>query len=247
MQNGWLISSYSVSKRNYNVVHSAGPEIYFDNPCIGYVKKGYARFLHRGNVYYAYEGDLIYISSETKYQSVWFGSPDIEFYSIDFMFKLKSSFSEYGFQILKSYPSELPDKIYRAYENSRMLSVSYFYLLLDDVYGRLEPSCAPSSFGIIEPAVEYIEANYSHDISIKELAALCHCSESGFFRLFKRATGVTPVTYKHNIMIQHALDMLSHTALSVEEISVRTGFSSSNYFRTVFFKLTGKTPKELRR
>ena len=95
--------------------------------------------------------------------------------------------------------------------------------------------------------VEYIENNYNQNISINTLAKLCHCSESGFFKLFRKSTGVTPITYKHNIMIQHALDLLSHTTLSIEEVSSKTGFSSSNYFRTVFLKLTGTTPKELRK
>ena len=103
------------------------------------------------------------------------------------------------------------------------------------------------SYTTIQPAVEYIEKNYEQNFSIETLAKLCHCSESGFFKLFKKSTGVTPVAYKHNIMIQNALDLLTHTSLSVEEISKQTGFSSSNYFRTVFFKLTGKTPKELRK
>ncbi|MEE1048063.1 MAG: helix-turn-helix domain-containing protein [Clostridia bacterium] len=44
-------------------------------------------------------------------------------------------------------------------------------------------------------------------------------------------------------MIQHALDLLSNTTLSIEEISSKTGFSSPNYFRTVFLKLTGSSPK----
>jgi AraC-like DNA-binding protein len=48
-------------------------------------------------------------------------------------------------------------------------------------------------------------------------------------------------------MIQHALDMLAHTDLTVDEVSQKTGFSSSNYFRTVFRKMTGKSPKEVKK
>jgi AraC-like DNA-binding protein len=48
-------------------------------------------------------------------------------------------------------------------------------------------------------------------------------------------------------MIQHALDLLTHTDMTVDEISQSTGFASSNYFRTVFTKMTGKTPKEVRK
>lgn len=134
----------------------------------------------------------------------------------------------------------------KAYETSYFLSVSYSYQLLDDIFKRLNTASKPISYTTIEPAIEYIENNYAKGISIDTLAGLCHCSESGFFKLFKKSTGVTPIAYKHNIMIQHALDLLSHTTLSIEEISSQTGFSSTNYFRKIFIKLTGKTPKELR-
>ena len=241
-----LLSNYKLLQCRYNTIHSAGTDIFFYSPCIGYVKKGYAKFLYKGQTIYAYEGDLIYIAYGTRYQSVWFGSPDIEWYSISFAFKSQYDFYEYQFQILRNYPAEPFDKMNETYENSYLLSVSYFYQLLDDIYKKLKVTSKPVSYVMIEPAVEYIENNYNQNISISTLAGLCHCSESGFFKLFRKSTGVTPINYKHNIMIQHALDLLSHTNLSVEEISTQTGFSSSNYFRRIFIKLTGKTPKELR-
>jgi len=247
MHNNTLISHYSFTKFTYQNVHSAGPEIYFNSPCIGYVRNGYARFLYKGQTLYAYEGDLIYIANGTKYQSVWYGSPVIEWYSINFDFKSKFDFYEYPFQILKNYPPNLFHKMYETYNKSYMLSVSYFYQLLDNIYKKLKtvPRISPNT--AIEPAVEYIEKNYNQTIPVSTLAELCHCSESGFFKMFKKSTGVTPIAYKHNIMIQHALELLSDKALSIEEISTRIGFSSSNYFRTIFFKLTGKTPKELQK
>lgn len=246
MQQRALISNFSFTKYNYQNIHSAAPEVHFDNPCIGYVKKGHAKFLYKGQTLYAHEGDLIYIACYTKYHSVWIGNPDIEFYAIDFDFKNHSTLSEYQFQIIKNYPSDLLSKIYESYQDLYFLSVSYFYQLLDDIYKKLKSLPKPIPYTTIEPAVEYIENNFNQNITINFLAALCRCSESSFFKLFKKATGVTPIAYKNNIMIQNALNLLANTTLSIEEISIKTGFSSSNYFRTVFFKHTGKTPKELR-
>lgn len=242
-----FITSYSLKKMKFKNVHSAGPKLYFYNPCIGYIKKGYAKFLYKGQSVYAYEGDLIYIAYGTKYQSVWFGSPDIEWFSINFAFKALYDFNEYPFQILKNYPPELFDKMYETYESSRMISISFFYRLLDDIYKKLKKASYPVSYTSIQPAIEYIESNYNMSFPINKLARLCRCSESGFFKLFKKSTGVTPVAYKHNIMIQHAIDLLTNTDISIEEISSQVGFSSSNYFRRIFTKSTNKTPKELRK
>ena len=247
MSNVPIISTFEFLKHNYQHIHSAGPKVYFYHPIIGYVKKGYAKILYRGMTYYANEGDLIYISYGTKYYSIWIGTPDIEWYSIEFNFKSQYDFYEYQFQIIKDYPSDLFDKVCQTYDDSPLMSMSYFYMLLDDLHNKLKSSTNSLVHSTMIPAIEYIETNYNQDITISTLAKLCNCSESGFFKLFRKSTGVTPITYKHNIMIQHALELITHTTLSIEEISSRVGFSSSNYFRKVFFKFTEKTPKSLRK
>ena len=91
-----------------------------------------------------------------------------------------------------------------------------------------------SSYLLIEPAVKYIENNFNKEISITTLEKLCNISKSTLFNQFKNSLGVTPIAYKHNIMIQKAIDLLSNTDIPIEEISSRVGFSSSNYFRKVF-------------
>lgn len=242
-----LVSSYQFLKCTHSTIHSSGSDLFFEKPCIGYVKKGYAKFFYNGKTLYAYEGDLIYIAFETVYQSIWYGSPDIEWYSVSFDFNSKYSFYDYRFQILHGYPGDLFEKMYQTYDTSPLMSVSYFYQLLDDIYTKLSKSHVNTSYRILEPAIEYIENNYSKQITIKELSDMCHISESGFFRLFKKATSVTPIAYKHNIMIQHAIDLITNTSMSIEEISNLSGFPSSNYFRKIFFELTEKKPRDLRK
>ena len=247
MNNNNLVSYYELNHHKYQTIHSAGPEIFFSKPCIGYVIKGYADFFYNGSSFRANEGDLIYIAFEPKYQSIWYGAPDIEWYSIGFDFISKFSFYDYRFQILKNYPPTLFEKMYETYQNSPMESISYFYLLLNDIYSKMNHSQLTSSYLLIEPAVKYIENNFNKEISITTLEKLCNISKSTLFNHFKNSLGVTPIAYKHNIMIQKAIDLLSNTDIPIEEISSRVGFSSSNYFRKVFSKLTGKTPKELRK
>lgn len=247
MNKEYMLSDYTVIHHSFKNVHSIGPEIFFNNPCIGYLKRGCAKFLYNGKTFYAKEGDLIYIAYETKYQSIWYGSPEVEWYLISFDFASKFSFYDYRFQILKNYPSEIPDKIFETYDESKLCSVSYFYMLLDDIYKKMQSSPSTKSRSSIEPAINYIENNYNKIISIEALAELCHMSKSTLFAQFKRVFGVTPVAYKHNVMIQHAIDLLSNKDMSIEKVSREVGFSSSNYFRKIFIKLTNKKPKEIRK
>lgn len=239
------ITDYNITLYNYKKLHSAGPDLYFMWPCIGYIKQGHAKFLLNGKTFYAEKGDLIYIAFETKYQSLWSGEPEISWYSVNFDFDSKYAFYDYRFQIIKNFPQELFDKMYKTYDEAPMKSISYLYELLDDVYSRLTPN--PQNHKTVEKALEYIEKNYSSHIEIKTLSRLCNCCESLFYRLFRDATGVTPITYKHNIMIQNAIDLLANTQIPIEEISHRVGFSSSNFFRKIFYEMTGKTPKTIRK
>lgn len=149
--------------------------------------------------------------------------------------------------IIVKYQEYLFDKIYISFNTDLYASAAHMYFLLSDIYKRMtvQTVLLPGKISV-HPAVEYIENNYNMPVSIEKLELLCHSCNSGFFRLFKQAVGVTPITYKHNIMVQNALDLLAHTDLTIEEISSKVGFSSSNYFRKVFFDITGKTPKEVR-
>ena len=247
MDKKYLIASYSILKLNFTHTYTMGQIIHFAHPCIGYVLKGTGKFLYKGKTYYANAGDLVYIAQGTKYYSIWHASPVVEWYSIEFSFSSYRTFYDYRFQIIRNYPRELFDKMYSTYEDKPLLSTAYLNIMLDDIYKKMTLEKASVQFKNVEKAINYIEDNFNKEISISTLAQLCSYSESSMYKLFKAATGVTPITYKHNIMIQHALDLLHNTELSIDEISNRVGFSSVNYFRKIFFALTGKKPKDLRK
>ncbi len=240
------INRFEIRKLEFDKTYTTGSLQSYARPCIGYLLRGVGKFFYNGNTYFATEGDLIYIAKDTKYYSVWYGEPEIEFYSITFDFTHPYAYYDYRFQIVKNYPRELFDGMIKNFKEHPGLSLSKMYTLLDDIYPKLQKDASPIQNGAIEDSIIYIENNYASPIEIDELCRLCHLSRSSLFEAFKKRTGVSPINYKHNIMIQHALDMLSHTNMTVDEISQAVGFSSSNYFRTVFFKLTGKKPKEIR-
>ncbi len=242
-----FINDFSINEMHFKNTYTTGCLQSYSRPCIGYLTSGTGIFFCNGNTYFAKEGDLIYIAKDTKYYSVWYGKPNINFFSISFDFEHPYANYGYRFQIVSGIEPQIFEKMFSNFDREPLLSISGMYELLNYLYPKMIVSDSQIQTNDIEKAVLHIENNYTQPLSIDELCKICHCSRSSLFERFKARTGVSPIAYKHNIMIQHALDLLSHTDMTVEEISQNTGFASSNYFRTVFTKMTGKTPTEVRK
>lgn len=242
-----FISSFSAHRYRFLDCHSEGEGQKFEKFCLGFVVKGSAEFLYRGCAYTAREGDLLYIAKGTDYYSVWNGNPEIEFYSIVFDFQDPYAKNQFEFQILPfADHGEVFSEIYRKRRDSFFEIMALFYSLLDRVYPRLSPKSGHSTKKPVLPAIAHLEEHYKEKLDVAHLARLCGFSESRFFSLFKEATGSTPIGYKHNLLIREALALLLRSSLSIEEISWELGFSSPAYFRRVFQKVTGQTPKSIR-
>lgn len=93
-------------------------------------------------------------------------------------------------------------------------------------------------------AFSHISKNYTQEISMDELAKVCHMSVRNFSRLFKKTYGFSPGNCVIQLRIQHAAALLSNPKLPVSEAAFQSGFSDSNYFSRQFKKVTGMTPRE---
>ncbi len=93
---------------------------------------------------------------------------------------------------------------------------------------------------------EYIKVSYSDSISLSSLSKRFKLSETYIARLFKQELGTKPSDYVNRIRVNHAMDLLIHTDMSIGEISDVIGYSSLYYFSRVFKKNTGVSPKDFR-
>ncbi len=96
---------------------------------------------------------------------------------------------------------------------------------------------------------EVILAMYSNPhISNDECAKICLMSKDHFIRIFKSATGLTPVQFKKNIIVARAKNLLLKTNLSVTSIAISSGFSEYPlYFNRLFKNETGYYPSDFRK
>ncbi len=99
----------------------------------------------------------------------------------------------------------------------------------------------------LEPIAQYIDANLGEPLPIPHLAARAGLSVARFKAWFKQEAGVPPGEYVLRAKIEEAQRRLARRKASVTEIAYDLGFSTSQYFSTVFKRFTGETPSDFRK
>lgn len=99
----------------------------------------------------------------------------------------------------------------------------------------------------LERVIEHIQTHLDEPLGIPELARRAGLSEPRFKVHFKEVTGIPPGEYVQRARIEEAQRRLSGGAEPVTTIAFDLGFSTSQYFATVFKRYTGKSPGEARK
>jgi len=94
---------------------------------------------------------------------------------------------------------------------------------------------------------QVIEAHLYHDVSVGELAALCHMSESSFKREFKKEYNDSPASYLRNKKLERAKKLLEVGAMSVAEAAFECGFNDLAHFSKAFKEKFDTPPSRIKR
>lgn len=126
--------------------------------------------------------------------------------------------------------------------------------VLEEVFSRLTnyemPHALPARLKkhhlvTIEKAKQYLNENFSRNISLDELAKHCCISPFHFSRIFKIFTGYPVYQYLQLMRLKHA-EMLLTSALPVADIAFQSGFNSIDYFSAAFKKQYKLSPSAFR-
>ena len=97
----------------------------------------------------------------------------------------------------------------------------------------------------IGKTIDYLEKNYSNEITISFLAKRLGMPKSSFTRIFRIITGCSPIDYLIKLRIEKAVEMMGENPqLRVTDVSMATGFYNSSYFTRKFKTIIGMTPLE---
>ena len=95
-------------------------------------------------------------------------------------------------------------------------------------------------------AIEAMENHVADPLELRELAKLAEISPRQLNRLFRNKLGQSTMSFYCNLRIEKARKLLTQSPLSITEIALANGFSSSAHFANSFRRTFGCTPSSLR-
>ena len=95
--------------------------------------------------------------------------------------------------------------------------------------------------------LDYVIAHYDQNLSLTELAEKYSYNPAYFSRYFKQHYGMNFSDFISKKRIDHAIELLKSTTLSVDKISQTVGYQSKSQFYKMFRKVTGKSVFEFQK
>lgn len=99
----------------------------------------------------------------------------------------------------------------------------------------------------IRKSVEFIQTHYNQPIKVSDVANYVSLNRSYISTLFQKATGISMQQYLTHFRITKAVELLSLTDLSIEQIAESCGYSDPLVFSKAFKKLKNQTPSAYRK
>lgn len=100
---------------------------------------------------------------------------------------------------------------------------------------------------LVLDAVAQLEADQEGSVPIAAVARRLGVTIERLERAFKAEVGLLPAEYYKRLKLQRARDLLEHSAMSVREIGLASGYTSFSAFVRAFRTIYGKTPRQMRK
>lgn len=118
--------------------------------------------------------------------------------------------------------------------------------LLIESAAQLEAAPPPEQDELIAAAEAWFRSHLGEKIRMTALSRALGVPRARLFDQFKRSAGLTPNDFLLRLRVAQARELMADPQRSLTRIALETGFSSSQYFSTVFRRYTGRTPTAYR-
>lgn len=101
---------------------------------------------------------------------------------------------------------------------------------------------------IVKQMIQYMSSQYAHPMTIEQMCASLGYNRAYLSRIFKRETGLTPITYLLKLRIDKSRQLLrERPELSIEQIAASVGIPDALYFSRQFRRFHGESPTVYRK
>lgn len=116
-----------------------------------------------------------------------------------------------------------------------------------DEHNEVHPTPQSSSALLCRKVIDYLQANFDRNVTVKEIAASLYVSPHYLGNVFQCQMKQTIKQYQQRIKMEEAISLLHDTDLPVSEIASRLGWGTQQYFSKSFKDYYGFTPIEARK
>ena len=184
----------------------------------------------------------------TEYYWIHFSGPDAKklLESVDLYDK--SCYYDMNFTEFMPVIYKMLSEIRLKRMNFEMQCMCYFIELLNSISrANSNTEYNDGDYKELFPALNAMELQLKEHYSLDDYADMCRMSKSKFTHMFKDCIGQSPMKYKNSVMMEQAKYFLTHSDMTVGEVSREIGISDSLYFSKKFHAYTGLTPRDYRR
>lgn len=115
------------------------------------------------------------------------------------------------------------------------------FTLFDNISGEISPEVAR-----LQPAVAYIQAHFSEEITLADVASSVYMAPEYFSREFHRVIGTPFREYLLTLRLSFAQHLFVLMDMPVSEVLTLSGFRTPSYFSRIFKKRLGLSPEAYR-
>jgi transcriptional regulator GlxA family with amidase domain len=105
----------------------------------------------------------------------------------------------------------------------------------------------PHADAVVRECEAWLREHYREPGAVGRVVARACVPERTLKRRFKVATGLALMDYVQNLRIEEAKRLLEETERAADEISAQVGYEDASFFRRLFRRRTGLSPKGYRR
>ncbi|ANS75420.1 AraC family transcriptional regulator [Paenibacillus yonginensis] len=138
-------------------------------------------------------------------------------------------------------------------EGAGLAALGYLYLIMAEAKRSLVSGTANTEGEahiqrVVKQMIHYMTSQYAYPISIEEMCSGLGYNRAYLSRVFKKGTGMSPVTYLLKLRIDKARYLLrDRPDLSIEQIAASVGLTDPLYFSRQFKRFYGEAPSTYRR